>query len=163
MSVLIVSGRFLRENPCRELTVRDALRARGVDADVATLGRELSGLGYAPADLVGHDALAEGPHVTSLRDFWRLVRRYRAVLLDAWKSSIPLAERPSSAHEMATTVLMAPRVTLKIALSMISVTRRLAVTTAMASAASHLCMFDGPRVQGSEGSRRFRKESLPER
>lgn len=92
MSVLIVSGRFLRENPCRELTVRDALRARGIDADVATVGRELSGLGYAPADLVAHDALADGPHVTSFQDFWRLVRRYRAVLLDAWKSSIPLAE-----------------------------------------------------------------------
>ena len=92
MSVLIVSVRFLRENPCRELTVRDALRARGVDADVATVGRGLSGLGYAPSDLAAHPALAEGPHVASLRDFWRAVLPYRAVLLDSWKSSIPLAE-----------------------------------------------------------------------
>jgi hypothetical protein len=92
VSVLIVSCRLLRENPCRELMVRDALRARGLDADLATVGRGLSGLGYTPADLAAHPALAEGPHVASLRDFWGLVRRYHAVLLDAWKSSIPLAE-----------------------------------------------------------------------
>jgi hypothetical protein len=92
MSVLIVSTRFLRENPCRELTVRDALRTRGVGADLATVGRGLSGLGYAPADLAAHPALAEGPHITSLRDFWRVVQPYRAVLLDSWKSSIALAE-----------------------------------------------------------------------
>ena len=92
MSVLIVSSRFLRENPCRELTVRDALRRRGVDADLATVGRGLSGLGYTAADLAAHPALADGPHITSLRDFWRAVHPYRAVVLDAWKSSIALAE-----------------------------------------------------------------------
>lgn len=92
MSLLIISTRCLRENPCREFNVSEALRRRGVDADLCTVGRDLSGLGYTESDLTDHPELAAAPHVARLRDFRRLLRRYDAVLLDSWKASLPLAE-----------------------------------------------------------------------
>ncbi|MBF0454839.1 MAG: hypothetical protein HQL72_08520 [Magnetococcales bacterium] len=90
--LLLVGGRQLRENFHRDLVIKEALEARGVETRYGVASRQLNKNGYDESAR----ALLRQPQETiwleSPADFKRCMRGFDAVVFGAWKSYLPLVQ-----------------------------------------------------------------------
>lgn len=91
--LLLVSGRYLLENPYRELRLKTLFEERGIEVVFALPSRRLNAYGYSQD--VKDDHVFRGAGAVWLeteQDYHQHLRRCDAVLFGSWKSYQPLTE-----------------------------------------------------------------------
>jgi len=96
--LLLVSGRYLLENPYRELRLKTLFEERGIEVVFALPSRQLNAYGYT--EDVRDDPVfqrAGAVWLETVQDYGRHLRHCDTVLFGSWKSYGPLAEMARAA------------------------------------------------------------------
>ncbi|HIJ84928.1 MAG TPA: hypothetical protein HPQ00_12105, partial [Magnetococcales bacterium] len=91
--ILLVAGRYLQENPYREVHLKRLFEARGVEVALAIPGRGINKGGFTPESR--NDPVFEREKalwVDGHWDFQAAMRGCQAVVLSTWRSYDPLAD-----------------------------------------------------------------------
>jgi len=91
--IFLISGRYLLENPYRELKLKRLFEKKGIDVIFGLPSRKINAFGYT--DNVKNDQIfntGEAVWLDSKRDYLKYLLRSDAVLFGSWKSYLPLTE-----------------------------------------------------------------------